>query len=72
MTTGHVFMAMSLDGYVARRDGGLDWLMKHQTEGENHGYDAFMASVDGWTWGEGHSRRSPVSMNGRTKNPSLS
>lgn len=53
MTTGHVFMAMSLDGYVARRDGGLDWLMKHQTEGEDHGYDAFMASVDGLVMGRG-------------------
>lgn len=53
MTTGHVFMAMSLDGYVARCDGSLDWLMKHQTEGEDHGYGAFMASVDGLVMGRG-------------------
>lgn len=46
-------MATSLDGYVARRDGGLDWLMKQKTEGEDHGYDAFMASVDGLVMGRG-------------------
>ncbi len=53
MTTGHVFMAMSLDGYIARADGGLDWLMKQRTDGEDHGYDAFMASVDGLVMGRG-------------------
>jgi len=51
MTTGHVFIACSLDGYIARPDGALDWLLKHQTEGEDHGYDAFMASVDGLVMG---------------------
>ena len=53
MITGHVFIATSLDGYVARRSGDLGWLMKHQTEGEDHGYDAFMASVDGLVMGRG-------------------
>ncbi|MGI9405614.1 MAG: dihydrofolate reductase family protein [Hyphomicrobiaceae bacterium] len=51
MTTGHVFMAMSLDGFVARSDGSVDWLMKQKVEGENHGFDAFMASVDGMVMG---------------------
>lgn len=46
MTTGHIMMAMSLDGFVARRDHALDWLMKQQTEGEDHGFEAFMARVD--------------------------
>jgi len=53
MTTGHVFMAMSLDGFVAREDHRLDWLMKQKTEGEDHGYEAFMASVDGLIMGRG-------------------
>jgi dihydrofolate reductase len=53
MITGHVFIATSLDGYVARKSGGLDWLMKQETEGEDHGYDAFMASVDGLVMGRG-------------------
>ena len=46
-------MAMSLDGFVARSDGGLDWLMKQTTEGEDLGFDAFMESVDGLVMGSG-------------------
>jgi len=46
-------MAMSLDGYIARADGDLDWLMKQKTESEDHGYDSFMASVDGLIMGRG-------------------
>jgi len=46
-------MAMSLDGYIARADGDLDWLMKQKTESEDHGCDTFMASVDGLIMGRG-------------------
>lgn len=51
MIPGHVFIAMSLDGFVARLDDGLDWLMKQQIEGEDHGYDAFYKEVDGTVMG---------------------
>lgn len=51
MTTGHVFIAVSLDGFIARQDGDIDWLMKHSTEGEDHGYDEFIGSVDGLVMG---------------------
>src|SRR5215210_4805230 len=39
-----VFIATSLDGFIARADGGLDWLPSDG--GEPHGYDEFMATVD--------------------------
>jgi dihydrofolate reductase len=39
-----VFIATSLDGFIARQDGGLDWLPADG--GEPHGYDEFMATVD--------------------------
>lgn len=53
MTSGHVYIATSLDGFVARKNHQLDWLMKHETPGEDLGYDAFMASVDGLVMGRG-------------------
>ena len=56
MPTGHIFMAMSLDGFVAREDFGLDWLMKQKTEGEDHGYEAFMDTNDGLVMGSGSFR----------------
>jgi dihydrofolate reductase len=50
MTPSHlpevaVYIATSLDGYIAREDGGLDWLPPIGA-GEDYGYQAFMASVD--------------------------
>ncbi|MHC6224001.1 dihydrofolate reductase family protein [Pseudomonas sp. X10] len=41
-----VFIATSLDGFIAREDGSLDWLMGATSSSDDHGYDAFMASVD--------------------------
>lgn len=45
-----VFVGTSLDGFIARPDGSLDFL--HASGGdESHGYDEFMATVDALVMG---------------------
>src|SRR5580765_4323742 len=46
-----VFVGTSVDGFIARRDGSLDWLPPGG--GEEHGYTAFIASIDAIVMGRG-------------------
>lgn len=41
-----VFIAMSLDGFIARKDNGLDWLKTVEQPGEDYGYAEFARSID--------------------------
>jgi dihydrofolate reductase len=42
-----LYIATSIDGYIATPEGGVDWLMSVEQEGEDYGYGAFYESVDG-------------------------
>ena len=60
-----VYIATSLDGFIARRDGSLDWLPGADGEviesGEDYGYQEFMASVDTLVIGAAYVRDCAVS-----------
>jgi dihydrofolate reductase len=48
----HVYIATSLDGFIADRDGGLDWLHAvPNPSGDDFGWGAFMAGIDALVMG---------------------
>jgi dihydrofolate reductase len=59
MTQGHVFIGTSLDGFIARADGGIDWLMDKDFDAgpdEDFGYGVFIAGIDAVIMGSGTYR----------------
>lgn len=41
-----LFIAVSLDGFIARSDGDIDWLSMVESPGEDYGYSNFINIVD--------------------------
>ena len=40
------YVGASLDGYIATKDGGVDWMSRFQNATEDYGFPEFYASVD--------------------------
>ncbi|WP_024769352.1 dihydrofolate reductase family protein [Aquimarina macrocephali] len=50
---GYVFMASSLDGFVARQDNSLDWLMKYGIDENDNSFEKFTKNMDVLVMGSG-------------------
>lgn len=53
MSTAHVFIGTSLDGFIAKPDGDIAWLLERSDLAEDHGYMAFIADKDAVVMGRG-------------------
>ncbi len=51
MTRLSVFIATSIDGYIAADDGSVAWLEQAASSDEDYGFDAFLADVDALAMG---------------------
>jgi dihydrofolate reductase len=50
--TNYVYIATSLDGYIAASDGGLDWLFESPNpEGSDYGFAEFISGIDALVMG---------------------
>ncbi|MBI5325141.1 MAG: dihydrofolate reductase [Ignavibacteriae bacterium] len=41
-----VYIAVSIDGYIAKKDGDISWLSIVEKEGEDYGYSDFIKTID--------------------------
>lgn len=49
--TVFLYIAMSLDGYIAKEDDNIDFLNVVDSPGEDYGYVSFLRNVDTIIWG---------------------
>ena len=58
MTEISYYAAISLDGFIAKPDGDVDWLNKYLETGEDYGFTSFNASIQAIVMGRGTYEKS--------------
>ena len=53
MTSAHVYIGTSLDGFIARTDGDINWLVKYGDADAVEAYNEFMTAIDAIVIGRG-------------------
>ena len=48
-----VYIGTSLDGFIARKDGDIDWLTQFANDEAMHAYEEFMSRIDAIVIGRG-------------------
>jgi dihydrofolate reductase len=48
-----VYVGTSLDGFIAREDGDIDWLVKYQNKEVHDSYNEFISRIDAMVIGRG-------------------
>ena len=48
-----VYVGTSLDGFIARKDGDIDWLVKYQNKEVHDSYHEFISRIDAMAIGRG-------------------
>src|SRR5450759_1945326 len=48
-----VYIGTSLDGFIARKDGNIDWLTQFANDEAIHAYEEFMSRIDAIVIGRG-------------------
>ena len=48
-----VYVGTSLDGFIARKDGDIDWLVKYQNKEVHDSYNEFISRIDAMVIGKG-------------------
>lgn len=51
MTKIVLYIATTIGGYIARKDGSIDWLTAFETDETDHRYGEFYQGIDGLAMG---------------------
>jgi dihydrofolate reductase len=52
-----IYIACSIDGFIAKKDGNIDWLDIPNEDNNDYGFSEFMKKIDGILMGRKHLKK---------------